>query len=197
MRTIDRPNVMRILEQLRRGELDPPGLDRRAARTRRNLRIALFELIAERNYDELTIQDILDRADTGRSTFYAHFRNKDELLIGDMPQRVALSAPEAGRVLPRVTPFLEHLAENYDLFRALAGTSGMPLALDRVRRALLADWEARLADHGLEPLRARAQAVFLAGGFLELVRFWLDASMPISAQELGDLFDQLASSESS
>jgi AcrR family transcriptional regulator len=53
--------------------------DRRVRRTRRALRAALLELVTERGYDKVTVQDVLDRADVGRSTFYAHFRDKDAL----------------------------------------------------------------------------------------------------------------------
>src|SRR4051812_15011818 len=55
--------------------------DRRVRRTRRNLTDALIGLILERGYEAITVQDILDRADIGRSTFYAHFRDKDALLL--------------------------------------------------------------------------------------------------------------------
>src|ERR1700748_3847821 len=58
---------------------DVPVRDRRARRTRRNLGDALIALIVERGYDRITVQDVLDRADVGRSTFYAHFRDKDAL----------------------------------------------------------------------------------------------------------------------
>src|SRR5262245_28174814 len=54
--------------------------DRRVKKTLQLLQNALVELISEKGYDDVTIQDILDRADVGRSTFYAHFENKDQLL---------------------------------------------------------------------------------------------------------------------
>jgi len=55
-------------------------LDRRVQATREGLLDALFALMAERGYERLTIQNLLDRADVGRATFYAHFESKDELL---------------------------------------------------------------------------------------------------------------------
>jgi len=54
--------------------------DRRVQRTRRLLHKALMSCILEKKYESITVQEILDRADVGRSTFYVHFRDKDELL---------------------------------------------------------------------------------------------------------------------
>ena len=56
-------------------------VDRRIRRTQKSLHEALISLVLEKNYDSITVQEILDRADVGRSTFYAHFDGKDELLI--------------------------------------------------------------------------------------------------------------------
>jgi AcrR family transcriptional regulator len=58
----------------------PPSRDRRVTRTRGLLLEALARLIAERGYERLTIQNILDQAGIGRATFYAHFDSKDALL---------------------------------------------------------------------------------------------------------------------
>ncbi|MBO0803611.1 MAG: TetR/AcrR family transcriptional regulator [Nocardiopsaceae bacterium] len=58
-----------------------PGTDRRVRRTRALLHQALIELILEKGYGRITVQDILDRADVGRSTFYSHYRDKDALLL--------------------------------------------------------------------------------------------------------------------
>jgi AcrR family transcriptional regulator len=55
--------------------------DRRVQRTRRLLHKAFMSLILEKKYESITVQEILDRADVGRSTFYMHFRDKDELLV--------------------------------------------------------------------------------------------------------------------
>ena len=56
-------------------------LDRRGRRTRRQLKEALFALILEKGYDAVTIEDITGRADLGRTTFYLHYRDKEELLL--------------------------------------------------------------------------------------------------------------------
>lgn len=56
-------------------------LDRRVVRTRRRLKAAVLELVRTRPYDSITVQEIIDRADVGRSTFYAHFGSKEELLL--------------------------------------------------------------------------------------------------------------------
>lgn len=67
--------------------------DRRIQKTLKLLREALVSLIAEKPYDSIVVKEILDRANVGRSTFYTHFRDKDELLssgihdmLGPVPQ---------------------------------------------------------------------------------------------------------------
>src|SRR4030067_3389625 len=56
------------------------ALDRRVQKTRKLLQDALIELVAEKGYESVTVQEILDKANVGRSTFYAHFQDKDQLL---------------------------------------------------------------------------------------------------------------------
>ena len=55
--------------------------DRRVGKTRKALKEALTDLILEKGYEAVTVQDVIDRADVGRSTFYAHFVDKDDLLM--------------------------------------------------------------------------------------------------------------------
>ena len=55
-------------------------LDRRVQKTRKLLQDALIELVAEKSYESVSIREILERANVGRSTFYAHFQDKDQLL---------------------------------------------------------------------------------------------------------------------
>jgi len=56
------------------------NLDRRVQKTRKLLQDALIELVTEKSYETVSIREILERANVGRSTFYAHFQDKDQLL---------------------------------------------------------------------------------------------------------------------
>ena len=67
--------------------------DRRVQRTRRLLHKALMSCILEKKYESITVQEILNRADVGRSTFYVHFRDKDELLVSGFGELQSLLSP--------------------------------------------------------------------------------------------------------
>ena len=164
--------------------------DRRVQRSRRLLKEALLQLVLEKHYDDITVQDVLERADVGRSTFYSHFRNKDELLMGDLPSLAWLGEPKPPALLPSMVPLFVHFSHNYHLFKALAGTSGVHIMLSSLTRAFVADWTERLAKQGRSD--AASAARFLAGGLIEMATWWLHAEMPISPEELGQRFDQMA-----
>lgn len=71
--------------------------DRRIRRTQKSLHDALISLVLQKNYDSITVQGILDRADVGRATFYSHFKSKDELLTsGAQELRNALNSAVQG-----------------------------------------------------------------------------------------------------
>jgi len=61
-----------------------PRLDRRVRRTRDVLGDALIALIQEKEFESISVQEVLDRAGVGRSTFYAHYRDKNDLLLSDV-----------------------------------------------------------------------------------------------------------------
>ena len=104
--------------------------DRRVQRTRRLLHKALMSCILEKKYESITVQEVLDRADVGRSTFYMHFRDKDELLVSGFGELQSLlksaqgaSAAIPGRSYERVIGFslamFEHASEYQRVNRAL------------------------------------------------------------------------------
>ncbi|MGE5109488.1 MAG: TetR/AcrR family transcriptional regulator [Acidobacteriaceae bacterium] len=66
-------------------------------KTQNLLRDALVALISEKPYDSIVVKEILDRANVGRSTFYMHFRDKDDLLLSGIQQMLG-PLPEAGRL---------------------------------------------------------------------------------------------------
>src|SRR5512147_2280747 len=61
-------------------------IDRRIQRTRQSLRTALLALIKEKGYDAISIEDITERANVGRATFYLHYKDKEDLLLEEFSE---------------------------------------------------------------------------------------------------------------
>src|SRR5215471_10238646 len=104
--------------------------DRRRERTRRLLGDALVELIREKGYGAITVSDIIERANVGRSTFYAHYHDKDDLFLGEMDrvidvlgQNVLHHSHEGNFLFPSLGLF-RHVGEEYELYKALTWSSG-------------------------------------------------------------------------
>jgi AcrR family transcriptional regulator len=176
-------------------------VDRRVRRTRHALRHALLELILEKGYDRVTVEEIIERADVGRSTFYAHFRDKEDLFLSSFEEEIreafSANATEAEPGSPEVSPSLlifRHAAAHADLYRALVKRrGGWPLVRRHLEQVLTDLYEARLgaasADSGVP---TRAAATFLANGLLGILAWWLDADLPVDAEELDAHFRTLS-----
>lgn len=177
-------------------------LDRRALRTRAALREALVELIAERGWDEIAVQDVCVRANIGRSTFYAHYPNKDALLIGGFEdlqaelqrQAKAQRAPahDEGSVgLGFALGLIEHAHEQRKLFKGLIGRRSGYVVQQRFREMVV-----RLVSHELPPttggLPREAVARWLSAAFVELLSWWVEQRTAMPPAELERLFNQLA-----
>src|SRR5260221_6369465 len=95
--------------------------DRRIHKTKRLLREALFSLIGEKDYDSIVVKEILDRADVGRSTFYAHFNDKDELLVSGIHDLInsvqATELPRTAKPYEQMIRFSLPLLERIDQHR--------------------------------------------------------------------------------
>ena len=179
--------------------------DRRIARTQKLLRDALHSLIRERDYDSIAVKEILDRANVGRSAFYTHFRDKDELLasgIYDILGSVPSSHPKARdgfdqRILWFSLPIFEH----HDRHRR-AGE----LRLGPRRRAILhAQLQKVLVELIAEDIRKSLQGRrkaaarippellgrYVASTFILVLNWWEESRNPLPAKEVNDLFRAL------
>ena len=185
----------------------PGTQDRRVQRTQQLLREALFALIREKGFEVLTVQDIIDRANVGRATFYAHFDNKEDLLLSGFDalraslrerQRDALSREDNvdGRLFAFSHHMLAHVHEHRHLFRAMAGKRG-GAAVENVMRKLVVD----LVRDDLTAMLARsatgapvtdAAVEFIAGGFLGMLLWWLRGKAGLSVEEVNALFRRFA-----
>lgn len=180
--------------------MERPAEDRRVRRTRQALLQALIELTTEQGYEHVTVQGIAERANVGRTTFYAHFRDKEELLeksiegmFAALHERPPGDAPDEG-LLPTRALF-EHVQENAHLVKAFGGTA---LLHEHFQRQLVAVIERRLAalaeaGHAT-PLPPTVAATYFAGALMALVWWWLRQRRPYRAEEMARMFDALAAS---
>lgn len=174
----------------------PPEPDRRVLKTKAALRDAMLDLMALRGWDQMTIQEICDRANVGRSTFYVHYQSKDELLsegLNDLRDMIAAQTAEAGRAdVHFLAGLLEHMAQQRDVFRAAIGRRGGQGVARRFRQMVCQLVEIELkrrahpeADH---PWVAR----FVAGGVVEAMAWWVDAPEPPPIATMQRELDALA-----
>jgi AcrR family transcriptional regulator len=172
----------------------PKSTDRRVLRTRATLRDALIALIMERGWDAITIQDVCVRANVGRSTFYTHFADKEELLISGfddlrrMLQLVARTNRDRGGGLAFTRALFEHAAENKRLFRALVGKKSGQAVQRRFLEVILELTEEELAqtlDAGVE---RDATVHYIAGALFQLVIWWVDSRKPLLPADIDAIF---------
>lgn len=183
--------------------------DRRVVRTRKRIQDALVDLILEKDYEKITVQDILDRADVGRSTFYAHYQDKEDLLLRgvaeiaygeDVKEAVSADIEELDRkgifdTITALDMFL-HVEENGNLHKAMFKKNTENAILEKGAAFLKANLEMqleRLRVEGVEPaVPIPVLAYFLTGGLMSLMEWWLENDIPYSPQELDALFQKIA-----
>jgi AcrR family transcriptional regulator len=154
----------------------------------------------EKNFDEITVQDVLDRAGVGRSTFYVHYRDKDDLFLSDVEDFLeqvssALKRQNASpkRLLP-VREFFTHIRDAREFHAALVKSEKLKEVWTLGRGFFARSIEERLQMAGveIEPGRRSAQAYALAGSFFSLLDWWIDKGMEIDPKEMDDLFHRMA-----
>lgn len=175
--------------------------DRRSRRTRRLIAEALIALMVEGRYDRITVQEIIDRADVGRSTFYAHYRDKEDVLASEFERVLAvldrhLDPDDAGadHLLPSLSLF-RHVQEQHHLYHALVRGHGVDLLYETGHRYLsesVARQLAALAADGRVPsVPPPVLADYVAGAFLGLLRWWLEHQRPYSPEQMHAIFQRL------
>jgi AcrR family transcriptional regulator len=169
-------------------------LDRRVARTRHALRDALMALIVERGFDNITLQDITDRANVSRPTFYLHYANKEELLFKSMKEIYdSLATSNRGKQPETSEGFSEafhelcaseasdfqHVEDHAAFYRAVLSEHGVPSFTKQVHEYLAntmqQDWLAKIGDLTANTRRVpiNFMANYLAGAEIGVIRWWL------------------------
>jgi AcrR family transcriptional regulator len=185
--------------------------DRRARRTRRQLKEALFSLILEKGYDAVKIEDITERADLGRTTFYLHYRDKDELLlesidtiaeelVARMPIPMATSdnQDDGAFVQDAILITFQHAHENAQLYRVILrgeGASRVSGRLHRIISKIAEEILQKRVEIGLLPTSPQVPvevfANYFAGALLALITWWLESGQEYPPEEMAIIFRKL------
>jgi len=171
--------------------------DRRIQRTRELLQQAMIELVVEKGYEAISIQDITDRANVARTTFYLHYADKDELLFSSVRDMIEdlLSSMKPGR--EEMPTSFEHIAQHAAFYRAILGEQGSPAFVSRltdfvadvVRERMLS----QMAIPGKDPrLPLDFMTHYLVGAYVGVATWWLNKDMPYSPAQMAQMINDLA-----
>lgn len=180
--------------------------DRRVQKTLGLLSHALIDLIKERGYESIKVQDILDRANVGRSTFYSHFKDKDDLLIQGFEnlRRLLKTSNPAENEYPGSAlisfsgAMFSHAYDHRQIYQATAGGQTGLLIMGQMERILFETISDRLKA---EKKRCGKFAIdipdelfchYLASAFTSVIKWWLDRRTPVSAARMDEYFQALA-----
>ena len=170
--------------------------DRRSQRTRHLVSAAFVQLLKEKGYSAISVSDIIERANIGRSTFYSHYRDKDDLFVNELDRVIELlnkrmSTQQAMPFFPSLGLF-QHVGEQYQLYKALLWSPGIDLLTKHLQKSLSDRIEKELQKSGREFEASPAiLANFIAGSFLTLLNWWLENKMLYSPEEMDAMFKRL------
>lgn len=174
---------------------------RRSRRSRRLIVDALLALMLEEPFQRITVQEIIERADVGRSTFYAQFRNKEDVLESELErvfcqlqeEHAASVTEPTARLLPS-RELCRHVQETQPLYPALIRGLARDPHYEAMHRALRDQAAHRLAaiPRSRNPtVPPEIVADFLAGAFPTLVHSWLDRGMEHTSEQMDEIFQEL------
>jgi AcrR family transcriptional regulator len=174
--------------------------DARAKRSRDELAWALIGLMHGKSYDDISVLDICERAGVGRSTFYSHFTDKDEMFV----RHIVLFGEMVGQRLhwdPAMNSFrfnlrfvLEHVRDMRPVYDSLARSRKVDLVLNVWRNKFAEGFEKRIREsrgHDAQAMPADLLAWHLASTAINLLTWWLDHGYPLEAQAMDEHFGRL------
>ena len=175
--------------------------DTRVRRTQRRLRDAIVSLIHEKSYPAIVVNEILERADVGRSAFYAHFPNKDALLASGIEQMLHATAPRTlpptvgcfGNALRFSFPVFEYIGQCRHAGEAKMGKPGRRTVHQHLRRVLAEHirdevTQALQRADGRAAIPADLATEYIVTTFILVLNWWVESGSRLSAREVDDVF---------
>lgn len=179
-------------------------MDRRQRKTREAIFDAFSELLTHKSYSQITVQEIIDGADVGRTTFYSHFPTKDELLremCREMFEHVFSDAPEAELThdfsrktddpKAMITHVLYHLREHGKKTIVLLTCESGELFqryFNQYFCKLVCTHILNREELKISSLPEDFLVYHISGSFVHLVRWWLEQGMKQPPEEIAEYF---------
>lgn len=182
-------------------------LDRRILRTKAMLQQALNSLIPKKGYEAITIKDICEAANVGRSTFYAHYTSKDDLkrsgfeplrklLIDRQRAALATARGDGSRNLGFSLPMFEHARDHRAHYRALVGSRGGTVSLATIRKMLSDLARDKLPitaeKNSADAIPGELVIQYVVGAYMAIMTWWLDAGAKVPPDRMDAMFRRLA-----
>jgi len=171
------------------------------------LQHALNSLILKKDYEAITVQDICDAANVGRSTFYAHYTSKDDLkrkgfeklhkeLVDRQKEVLATAAHDKHRSLGFSLGMFEHARDHLENYRALVGGRGGDISLGTIRQILSNLVSDELANAGAKKsadvIPRELVVQYIVGAYMAVLIWWLDGGAKLPPKRVDAMFRRLA-----
>ncbi len=183
-------------------------MDRRIQKTLKLLHEALMALVVEKKYERISVQEILDRANVGRSTFYTHYRDKDELLLNSFDDlRAGLEASQAvtpvvaGKSYERIIGFSHAMfahAQGYrQVYAALIRSEAGPIVRQRIQKVIMDLIRVEFKKDAAKGRRTAANLPsdlvihYLASTLLSLLEWWVGEKSELSPESMNSIYRTL------
>jgi AcrR family transcriptional regulator len=177
-------------------------VDRRVLKSREAIKKAVLELMSEKSFDEITIQDIADRANVNRGTIYLHYADKFDLLdklieehINEM-REICEWACEMDWI-DATQVFFEYFESNYLFFSTMLASKGAPSFRSRFLEFLIEEFkdEVDITEEKNHGLSEDVMLQFMGTAYVGVVEWWITNGMPypphVMAKQVGILLERI------
>ena len=177
-------------------------MDRRQQKTRAAIFSAFNELLTQKNYHQITVQDIIDRANVGRTTFYDHFETKDELLkemctvLFDHVFSDMLTAESThdfsladGSSHTIITHMIYHLRDNQKNILGILSCESGEMFLQFFRQYLREIFSPCLPQQTIQKVPQDFLLNHISGSFVNMIEWWIKSGTKETPEQLAAYFD--------
>lgn len=178
-----------------------PKIDRRIAKSQEAIKKALIELMSEKSLDDITIQDISDRANVSRGTIYLHYLDKYDLLDKLIEEQIEkmgeiCEATSTAEYKDANLPWFEYLEKNYFFFSTMLASKGAPSFRSKFQNFLIIEFkdEIDITNEKNQGLQDDILLQFIVTSYVGIVEWWIKNEMPkppeVMAEQVGILLDR-------